>query len=60
MHYCPECGQACFCHGDLDDCVVETEAYSSRHCTHPERCEAERDREYDGEYGLRDDEEDEL
>ena len=37
MHYCPVCGQACFCHGDIDDCVVETEAYSSAHCL----CECE-------------------
>lgn len=33
MHECPECGQACYCHGDIDDCVVETEAYSAAHCT---------------------------
>lgn len=33
MHYCPECGQACHCHGDIDDCVVETEAYSAANCT---------------------------
>jgi len=35
MHYCPECGQACYCHGDIDDCVVETEKYSAARCTHP-------------------------
>lgn len=34
MHDCPDCGQACYCHGDIDDCVVETEEYSSEHCTH--------------------------
>ena len=33
MHSCPRCGQACYCHGDIDDCMVETEAYSSAHCT---------------------------
>ncbi len=33
MHDCPDCGQACYCHGDIDDCVVETEAYSALHCT---------------------------
>lgn len=35
MHSCPECGQACYCHGDIDDSEVETEEYSSEHCTHP-------------------------
>ena len=49
MHSCPECGQACYCHGDIDDCVVETEEYSSAHCTHPESrdcpCRAEREDE---------------
>lgn len=34
MHECPECGQACYCHGDIDDCVVETWEYSAEHCTH--------------------------
>lgn len=33
MHSCPDCGQACYCHGDIDDCEVETEEYSSEHCT---------------------------
>ncbi len=34
MHDCPDCGQACYCHGDFDDCVVEIIAYSASHCTH--------------------------
>jgi hypothetical protein len=33
MHTCPDCGQACYCHGDIDDSEVETEAYSSANCT---------------------------
>ena len=32
MHSCPDCGQACYCHGDIDDCEVETEEYASEHC----------------------------
>ena len=32
-HECPECGQMCYCHGDIDDSVVETRAYSALHCT---------------------------
>ena len=43
MHYCAECGQACYCHGDIDDCVVETEEYSYEHCTCcPEGCADDR------------------
>lgn len=34
MHTCPDCGQACYCHGDIDDCEVETEEYASEHCVH--------------------------
>lgn len=32
MHSCPECGQACYCHGDIDDCVVETEEHVFENC----------------------------
>lgn len=23
MHTCPDCGQACYCEGDIDDCELE-------------------------------------
>ena len=36
MHSCPVCGQACYCHGDIDDTEVETEEYASANCTHVE------------------------
>ncbi len=26
MHSCPACGQACYCHGDIDDHENELEA----------------------------------
>lgn len=32
MHDCMNCGCACYCHGDLDDCVVETPEYSYANC----------------------------
>lgn len=32
MHDCTGCGCACYCHGDIDDCVVETAEYSYMHC----------------------------
>jgi hypothetical protein len=47
MHSCPDCGQACYCHGDIDDCEVETVAYSSARCTHDCEMHAEYD---DDEY----------
>ena len=25
MHTCPDCGQACYCCGDIDDCEMNTE-----------------------------------
>lgn len=25
-HSCPECGQTCYCNGDIDDCVLDDEA----------------------------------
>lgn len=33
MHDCYQCGGACYCHGDIDDCMVETEEYAYVHCT---------------------------
>lgn len=32
MHDCSLCGQACYCHGDIDDCQVETEEYAYMNC----------------------------
>ena len=32
MHDCSVCGCACYCHGDLDDCQVETPEYAYMHC----------------------------
>ncbi len=40
MHSCPECGQACCCNGDIDDCLMDTEE-SYLDCFHP--CEPEED-----------------
>lgn len=22
-HECPDCGQTCYCHGDIDDCLFD-------------------------------------
>jgi hypothetical protein len=32
MHDCINCGCACYCHGDIDDCAVETVEYAYDHC----------------------------
>jgi hypothetical protein len=32
MHDCVSCGCACYCHGDIDDCQVETIEYAYMHC----------------------------
>ena len=46
MHYCPECGQACYCGGDLDDCEMPE---GEERCLCP--CdEREYDDDYDGAY----------
>ncbi len=33
MHNCVTCDGACYCHGDIDDCQVETEEYAYENCT---------------------------
>jgi len=33
MHSCPECGQACCCQGDLDDCLLDTDETDAQ-CEH--------------------------
>lgn len=25
-HECPDCGQTCYCHGDIDDCIFDNSA----------------------------------
>lgn len=32
MHDCSMCGCACYCHGDIDDCQVETIECAWMHC----------------------------
>jgi len=41
MHDCFQCGSACYCHGDIDDCQVETIEYAYDHC---EGCGCDEDR----------------
>ncbi len=41
-HECPECGQLCFCGGDIDDCMNNFEE-DIIHCTHYLICEQEID-----------------
>ena len=41
-HTCPECGQACFCNGDIDDCLNDFEE-DVMNCSHYLECEQEAD-----------------
>lgn len=43
-HECPECGQMCYCNGDIDDCCNNFEEDVMR-CTH--ECAAAEDYEDD-------------
>lgn len=38
MHACPECGQACYCGGDIDDIELDGGADT---CLHYTQCEDE-------------------
>jgi hypothetical protein len=31
MHVCPNCGQACYCGGDIDDCQTAVKPESCAH-----------------------------
>ncbi len=53
MHDCIRCGGACYCHGDIDDCPVETVEYAYEHCI---SCGCSEDEEYE----FFDDEPDEI
>jgi hypothetical protein len=47
MHDCIACGCACYCHGDIDDCQVETIEYACDHC---ETCGCGEDEFMDSDY----------
>lgn len=34
MHSCPECGQACYCCGDIDDSPSTTDDWVDENCVH--------------------------
>ncbi len=44
-HTCPDCGQTCYCNGDIDDCCFDSPA-AVLHCEHWRECEGE---DYDGD-----------
>lgn len=50
MHDCICCGGACYCHGDIDDCQVETPQYSYMHCTGCGCSEDDFDHDFDGDF----------
>jgi len=42
MHECPDCGEACYCHGDLDDIYMAGE---EQFCGHYRECQHEQEDE---------------
>jgi hypothetical protein len=52
-HSCPECGQACYCNGDIDDCLLDDEAAVIACTCCPDGCDDE-DFDYDVEVDLDD------
>jgi len=46
-HECPDCGQACYCNGDIDDCFFDEGAEK---CTHWRECDQENDDDQDQDY----------
>lgn len=41
MHSCPDCCQACYCNGDIDDLHWGDDSEEAMDCIHYEQCEAE-------------------
>lgn len=41
MHCCPDCGQACYCNGDIDDCMWDDGSDEAMDCEHYLQCEQE-------------------
>ena len=51
MHSCPECGQACYCGGDIDDCEMEgNEAGCVHKCDPRDFADEDYDEDMDDEY----------
>lgn len=48
-HECPECGQTCYCGGDVDDCEFH-DTPEEGHCTHYLKCEHEWDELHDDDF----------
>lgn len=55
-HECPECGQACYCGGDIDD-IVLTNTVAERNCEH---CGVFEDDDEDDDVGEDHDEDDDA
>ena len=41
-HSCPECGDVCYCNGDMDDCILDgtPEQDECEHCTEEQELDA--------------------
>ena len=49
-HECPDCGQVCYCNGDVDDCVNNF-SRDQLNCSHWLQCESENEEEGDDTNG---------
>lgn len=38
-HNCPECGEICYCNGDVDDMVWDDDSDEAMTCTHYLECD---------------------
>ena len=52
-HECPECGQTCYCNGDIDDCCLNLPMDINK-CKHCQICESKDDEEEDFDLRMRD------
>ena len=40
-HTCPDCGQTCYCNGDIDDCLFDDD--DCEDCDHFNQCSSDLD-----------------
>ena len=47
-HECPDCYELCFCNGDIDDCMLNSDD-AVNHCEHYKQCEKDFSEDWDFE-----------
>ncbi len=46
-HECPECGQVCYCNGDIED-MENQDVVNYLHCSHWKKCERDNEEVFNG------------